>query len=107
MSEATGISYNAAVAILLAATLLYTSIGGMRAVIWTDVVQFFVFAAVPAGLLLYTVSTAEGGLPALIETAAAHDKLRAFQFLFRFHGGDHVLGRRWSACCSGTPATRA
>lgn len=84
MSEATGISYNAAVAILLVATLLYTSIGGMRAVIWTDVVQFFVFAAVPAGLLLYTVSTAEGGLPALIETAAAHDKLRAFNFSFDF-----------------------
>ena len=42
MSEATGISYEAAVAILLVATLLYTSIGGMRAVIWTDVVQFFV-----------------------------------------------------------------
>ena len=47
MSEATGISYSAAVAILLVATLLYTSIGGMRAVIWTDVVQFFIFAIIP------------------------------------------------------------
>ena len=84
MSEATGMSYNVAVAILLVATLLYTSIGGMRAVIWTDVVQFFVFAAVPVGLLIYTVSTAEGGLSALIATAAEHDKLRVFNFSFDF-----------------------
>ena len=84
MSEATGISYEAAVAILLVATLLYTSIGGMRAVIWTDVVQFFVFAAVPVGLLIYTVSTTEGGLSVLIQTAAEHDKLRTFNFSFDF-----------------------
>ena len=84
MSEATGISYKAAVAILLVATLLYTSIGGMRAVIWTDVVQFFVFAIVPAGLLAYTISTTEGGLPVLLETAAEHGKLRTFNFSFDF-----------------------
>ena len=61
MSEATGISYHAAVAILLVATLLYTSIGGMRAVIWTDVVQFFIFAIIPVALLAYTISHTEGG----------------------------------------------
>ena len=84
VSEATGISYNAAVAILLVATLLYTSIGGMRAVIWTDVVQFCVFAAVPVALLVYTVSTTPGGLSALVEVAAEHGKTRAVNFSFDF-----------------------
>ena len=84
MSEATGISYNAAVTILLVATLLYTSIGGMRAVIWTDVVQFFIFAIIPVFLLAYTISNTEGGLSALVQTAAEHSKFRTFNFSFDF-----------------------
>ena len=84
MSEATGISYNAAVAILLIATLLYTWIGGMRAVIWTDVVQFFVFAIIPVSLLAYTISNTEGGLSTLFQTAAEHSKFRTFNFSFDF-----------------------
>jgi SSS family transporter len=84
MSEATGLSYEAAVAILLVATLLYTSIGGMKAVVWTDVVQFFVFASVPVVLLAWTIGFTDGGLAVLWETAGANGKLRAFNFSFDF-----------------------
>lgn len=84
MSEATGLSYNVCVLILLAATLIYTSVGGVKAVVWTDVVQLFIFASVPlllVGFVLWS-SASGGGVGALIETARAHNKLRLFDFSF-------------------------
>ncbi len=84
MSEATHLSYEVSVAVLLGATILYTSFGGMRAVVWTDVAQFAIFAAVPLVLLGYMVTSSTGGFADLVHTAASHGKLKVFDFSFSF-----------------------
>lgn len=82
LSEVTGVSYEAAVALLLVLTVLYTALGGTKAIIWTDLAQLGIFAGVPAAIVLYIVFSAEGGLTGLVQTAHAHGKLRLFDFTF-------------------------
>jgi SSS family transporter len=63
-----------------AITLVYTYFGGIRAVVWTDVAQFFVYmagAAVAFGVLLDQLP---GGFQDLHAQAAQHHKLRMFEF---------------------------
>ena len=82
LAQATGLSYELSVLILVSGTVLYTSVGGMRAVIWTDVVQLFMFVGIPFVVLFHVISTSSGNFSALLQTAAAHDKLRVFDFSF-------------------------
>lgn len=63
-------------------TILYTFVGGMRAVLWTDFVQFVVYisgAVVAFWLLLDQI---EGGFSTVIDIAKDEDKLRIFDFDF-------------------------
>ncbi|MBW4028532.1 MAG: sodium/solute symporter [Acidobacteria bacterium] len=70
----------ASIAILSALTLLYTFEGGMTAVIWTDVVQMFVYVTGTI-ISLWTIShKIHGGWHSLIGTAAAAHKLTIFHF---------------------------
>ncbi|HNT89607.1 MAG TPA: hypothetical protein PKL84_17225, partial [Candidatus Hydrogenedentes bacterium] len=64
----------AAVIVLGAAATVYTTFGGLRAVIWTDIAQFIVmFSGV--GVALYTVTAhVPGGVAGVIETAASAGK---------------------------------
>ncbi len=60
-------------------TLIYTSIGGLQAVVWTDVLQTFIlFAAAVAGLIVISVKM--GGVTPWLPTAWAPHWER-FQFL--------------------------
>ena len=64
-------------------TLFYTLQGGMQAVIWTDVVQFFLYVAgglVVLGELLHRIS---GGWEQVVQ--AAGDKLTVFDFGFAWN----------------------
>lgn len=64
-------------------TLLYTFEGGMRAVIWTDVVQTAMYLG--GGVLVFAtlLHGTPGGWPAIVATAASGgDKLRVFDFAF-------------------------
>ena len=57
-----------AILVLMVATCLYTAIGGIKAVIWTDVIQatlMFTSAIVAIGMLLYDI----GGIGVLLEHA--------------------------------------
>jgi SSS family transporter len=70
------------VAILLmgSSTLVYTYIGGMKAVVWTDVVQFFIYLAgafVALGLLIAKIP---GGWDELVARGAAAGKFQFFDF---------------------------
>jgi len=61
-------------------TTFYTALGGMRAVIWTDVIQF---CAVSVGVLLifYTaLHHVSGGAAAAYRTALEAGRLRLFNF---------------------------
>ena len=41
---------------------IYVTVGGMKAVIWTDVVQFFIFFGALAGVCVYVAFSLDGGL---------------------------------------------
>ena len=75
-----GLPLERSIAILMIATIAYTSFGGIRAVIWTDVVQAFVL--VGAGLLLFgrLVLDLNIGFAEAYQSLQAADKLTIFQF---------------------------
>ncbi len=80
LSEVARIDMNLAVVLLGAATIVYTFVGGIRAVVWTDFVQFIVYmlgAAVAFWILLDNI---DGGWDRVTELAAEQDKLRVFDF---------------------------
>ena len=63
-------------------TILYTTLGGMKAVIWTDFVQVFVMfggAIFAIGFIIYHLN---GGLPEFLEVARAEHKTQLFDFSF-------------------------
>ena len=70
----------AAVVLIGLITLVYTLLGGMAAVIWTDFVQFviyFVGSVITAVILLGEIL---GGWEEVVSTSRPLDKLRVFQF---------------------------
>src|ERR1700735_3913783 len=70
----------ASIAILSALTLLYTFEGGMAAVIWTDVVQMFLYVGGSLMALATVCHRIPGGWSALIAGASAAHKLTVFHF---------------------------
>ena len=68
----TGWSYPVSIVVLGGATLLYTYAGGLRSVVWMDVVQLGVYLLAGAAALMVAVHLAPGGLAA----AAAAGKLK-------------------------------
>jgi len=72
----TGWSYPASIVVLGAATLLYTYTGGLRAVVWMDVVQLGVYLLAGAAALVAALHQA----PDALRAAAAAGKLRVVDF---------------------------
>ncbi|HET7040979.1 MAG TPA: hypothetical protein VFI13_03125, partial [Gemmatimonadales bacterium] len=71
----TGWSIPTAILVLGAVTLLYTWYGGIKAVVWTDVVQLGIYTL--GGLLALVIATRmAGGVGALFTNASAAGKLR-------------------------------
>ena len=63
-------------------TILYTTLGGMKAVIWTDFVQVFVMfggAIFAIGFIIYHLN---GGAPEFLQVAMAENKTQLFDFSF-------------------------
>jgi solute:Na+ symporter, SSS family len=87
VSAALGTGPRASAAVVVGLTLLYTFEGGMKAVIWTDVVQACLYLAgsiVAFGLLLHGIP---GGWSEVARvSAAAGYKLRVFDFSFSWRG---------------------
>jgi SSS family transporter len=63
-------------------TMVYTFLGGMKAVIWTDVIQFTVYIGGAFVALLLLVGKLPGGWAELLETARGADKFRVLDFTF-------------------------
>ncbi|MBD9479230.1 sodium:solute symporter [Pseudoxanthomonas sp. PXM02] len=63
-------------------TIVYTTLGGMKAVIWTDFVQVFVMfggAIFAIGFIIYHLN---GGVPEFLQVAMAENKTQLFDFSF-------------------------
>lgn len=69
-----GIPIYASVVILAVATGIYTIVGGLRAVVWTEMMQLIVLFSGMIVLSYFTIS-ASGGIPAVIESSKTWDIL--------------------------------
>jgi solute:Na+ symporter, SSS family len=76
VQELTGLSLAWAVALVGATTIVYTFVGGMKAVVWTDVIQFAVYVLGAAAAFALLVARIPGGWDGLLASAAAAGKLR-------------------------------
>src|SRR6266700_1617035 len=70
-----GIQVLPAIVLFVALSLLYTYVGGVKAVIWTDAVQFGLFLAGGLFTLLYIPQLFDGGFKEVFSTAARQGKL--------------------------------
>ncbi len=77
----TGWSIPVAIVAMGGATLLYTYFGGLKAVVWADVVQLAVYLAGGVAALLIAWSLA-GGVASALETAASAGKLKLVNPVF-------------------------
>ena len=78
----TGLNVIWSIMIMGLVTIAYTALGGMRAVIWTDLAQVVVKVG---GLLFavgFIVSKLDGGMKEFIATATADDKLKMLDWSF-------------------------
>ncbi len=74
----TGVSVNWVILVLGAAMIVYTVRGGVSAVIWTDVVQMFVYIAGAAAVAVALLGLIEGGWPAVVAAGQAAGKFQVF-----------------------------
>jgi SSS family transporter len=88
----TGWSIPAAILAMGGVTLVYTYLGGLKAVVWADVIQLVVYLS--GGLAALWIATdLAGGLPRVLELAGAEGKLRvinpelSFTTTYTFLGG--------------------
>jgi SSS family solute:Na+ symporter len=108
-----------AVLILAGATALYTFLGGIKAVIWIDLIQVFIYLSGALAVLGFLLARVSGGLPgALAASAAAGQPAHLFHFEFDLarpytfwagllggtflamasHGADQLIVQRLLAC---------
>ena len=75
----------ASIAVIVCLTLFYTFEGGLTAVIWTDVVQMFLYVA--GAFLSFAVMLHQipGGWPHVVDLATAAHKFDVFDFRFAFN----------------------
>ncbi len=71
-----GIPLAASIWIIGAAAVVWTLLGGITTVIWTDVIQFGVFAVALAAALLFVAAVLPGGWAEMLEVGRAAGKLR-------------------------------
>lgn len=127
VQEVLGWGLPASVALVGLTTLAYTALGGMRAVIWTDVAQFVVYVAGGVAALALILGRLPGGLTALLTTASAAGKLRTIDPSLSWanpyslwaglvgglflnvgsHGADQLLVQRYFCARSQRDAARA
>ncbi len=120
-------SFSLCVLILGVVTIVYTTLGGMRAVVWTDVVQLGIYLVGAGVALTILLDRLPGGMGRVLEVASAEGKLRVFDFgwdltspwtfwagivggtfvAFATHGVDQLLVQRYLCARSERAARRA
>jgi solute:Na+ symporter, SSS family len=104
VSVAFGTGETLSIVIIATLTLFYTFEGGMRAVIWTDVLQFALYITGSVAAFLLLLHKIPGGWPTVTQAAAAAGgKLTVFDFVFSLTKSYTF----WSGLLGGTFLTMA
>src|ERR1700683_5558220 len=104
VSVAFGTGETLSIVIIATLTLFYTFEGGMRAVIWTDVLQFALYITGSVAAFLLLLHKIPGGWPTVTQAAAAAGgKLTVFDFAFSLTRSYTF----WSGLLGGTFLTMA
>ena len=104
VSVAFGTGDRTSIAIITVLTMFYTFEGGMRAVIWTDVIQFILYILGSLGAFFLLLHKIPGGWPEITQVAAASGgKLQIFDFAFSLTKSFTF----WSGLIGGTFLTMA
>jgi SSS family transporter len=115
-----GVDILPAIILFIGLSLIYTYIGGFKAVIWTDAVQFFLFVGGGVYTLLYIPTLIDGGWSTIFTEAAAAGKTQwintnfslqppvnlwmgiigATVMVMATHGAEQLIVQRLIACRS-------
>jgi len=82
MAAVTGLDVIHSILIMGLVTIVYTIMGGMKAVIWTDVIQVFVMLGGAFYAIIYVIAHIDGGFGTFFQTALADGKLQTFDWSF-------------------------
>ncbi len=80
LSAVTGMDIYLCIALMGVLATLYTVLGGIEAVVWTDVVQVVLLlggALLALGIIVFSI---DGGVGRIVSMANEHDKFRVFNF---------------------------
>ena len=84
IASVTGANVVVCIVLMGVVTTLYTLVGGMKAVIWTDVIQVVVMIGGALFAIGYMVNGIDGGLAEVINIAQSNDKVHLFDFSWNF-----------------------
>ncbi len=84
IASVTGANVVVCIVLMGIVTTLYTLVGGMKAVIWTDVIQVFVMIGGALFAIGYMVHDMDGGFGQLLSVAQADNKAQIFDFSWSF-----------------------
>ena len=87
----TGLSFAESIMLTGVVTVVYTYVGGLRAVIWIDVVQMFIYIFGGIAALVVLIGEVPGGWGGIVATAEATDKLRVLHLEGGFASGRWLL----------------
>lgn len=94
----TGLGYFECILIVGLITVVYSYIGGIKAVIWTDVIQMFIYILGAVASMIVIYNLLPGGWNDVVNFAAPTDKFQVFNFTFpknfweMFTGGYGLIG---------------
>ncbi|WP_339720992.1 sodium:solute symporter [uncultured Paraglaciecola sp.] len=82
LSTVTGLDITMCILVMGFVTIGYTVLGGMKAVIWTDVLQLFVMFGGTIFAIVFILMKLDGGTAEFISSAFADDKFKMVDFSF-------------------------
>ncbi len=101
VTAALGTGQRVSILLIMGLVLIYTFEGGMKAVIWTDVVQFILYFTGSFAALLLLLHQIPGGWEAIVHAAAPAHKFRIFDFSLNFTNPAKTY-TFWSGAIGGT-----
>ena len=106
VTVALGTGQRTSILLIMGLVLVYTFEGGMKAVIWTDVVQFVLYFSGSLAAFFLLLHRIPGGWQAISQAAAPLHKFRIFDFSFSLTDSRRLY-TFWSGIVGGTFFTMA